>query len=154
MQTKPRVWITNRGFHNYDSATKYGRLTAITVGGLDLRHLERLEADVQRVLSRALDSDYILLSGAPIVQVLCIGYMYRRFGHVNVIDYDNGTKQYVTRPQLDFAQRDIPVAAGTVSCPQCGRILQELDTDIQAIANEPCVICIAEQEEELINALS
>ena len=135
-----KVFITNRGFHSYDEAARYGTLVPVTIGNVDLRHTDRLEAKIQSVLREASANDILLLSGASIIQLYCVGYMFRKHGKVNVLYYD--AREYVFREAQTFAERDLSqFMAGAITCPDCGEVMT--DAEFNAVASEPCDECRA-----------
>lgn len=100
-----RVFMTNMGFHDYTQAERWGEFIPVTQGRVDLVHTDRLEADIQRVLEEFTDKDYLLLGGAPVVVAFCIGYLFRKFGYVDILYWDAMYGDYRYR-RLTFEEKN------------------------------------------------
>jgi hypothetical protein len=99
---KRKVYITQRGYHRYDKAARYGEFVDVTTGRVDVLHTDRLIANIQEVLSDMNEGDWLLLSGGPLISAICVGYALNRFGHVNILYWDSLLGDYIPREGLDF----------------------------------------------------
>lgn len=148
MNNKSRkVFITNRGWHNYDKAAQYGELVAVTIGHVDLSATDRLEEKIQFSLRAADSADYLLLSGAPVINALAQAYLMAKFGFVNLIYHDPGKGTYTVRNGITGAEVDRGTRPGSITCPACGRVVAESPIPSSAVASEKCDLCKAEDEE-------
>lgn len=102
-----RVFMTNMGFHDYSAAERWGDFVPITQGRVDLVHTDRLEGDIQKVLSEYQSGlDYLMLGGAPIVVAMAIGYLFARDKYVDVLYWDAMYADYRHR-KLTFQDRNL-----------------------------------------------
>ena len=99
------VFIANEGYHDYTEAGRWGDLVPVTRKRVDIEHTDRLQGRIHDVLQNAEKDDYLLISGSPVISVLCAGYLFRRFGHVNVIYWDPLMGGYHTRT-LTFEHKE------------------------------------------------
>lgn len=105
-----RVFMTNMGYHDYSRAERWGEFVPLTQGRVDLVHTDRLEGEIQSVLATyEADLDYLMLGGAPIVIALCVGYLFRRDGFVDVLYWDAMFGDYRYR-KLTFEDRNEALA--------------------------------------------
>lgn len=103
-----RVFVVNAGFHDYSSAESRGKLVAVTSGNVNVFATDRIEAQIQEVLKTSHSSDWLLLSGSPVLVALAVGYMYRLHGQVNCLIWDTSIRDYVPRT-LTFEDREVGV---------------------------------------------
>lgn len=99
-----KVFVANRGYHNYSAAERYGVLVPVTEYKVNIKSTDTLIGQIHEVLSHASSDDYLLVSGPAIVNVLCVGAWLARFGSVNLIFYDTLDGDYISREGLDFEQ--------------------------------------------------
>lgn len=95
--TGRKVFIANVSGHDYTRAKRFGDLIGVTQRRVDITHTDRLELDVQSVLRNASDKDYLLVSGSPVVNALCIAYLLNKHGHVNMLFWDALERDYILR---------------------------------------------------------
>jgi hypothetical protein len=108
-----RVFVVNYGFHDYTAATRFGKLIPVTSGNVDHIHTDRLEAQIQSVLSEMDPAhDYVLLSGSPMVNWLSAGYLARTFptARINYLYWEGLYSDYVER-STEFSRRELPNAS-------------------------------------------
>lgn len=104
-KNNPTVWLVNKaGYHDYSAAEKYGDLKPITKNRVNIRNSDRLEAIIQDALLDASPDDYLLLSGHALINVLAVTFLYKRFGEVKVLYWDQMFKDYHLR-ELDFGTK-------------------------------------------------
>lgn len=92
--TGRRVYIAGLARHDYEPAKDYGDLVVVVSGQLDLSDVDAMRDIVTKALNRSEPDDYIILSGAPILGVLCVMEMLRRHGCVNVLQWNGVLRDY------------------------------------------------------------
>ena len=103
--TGRKIFVANMGYHDFSLAKKWGDLVPVTTGRVDVMHTDRLEARLQEVLHEAEEKDYILLSGGLVINALCIGYLFAKFGRVRMIFWDALLQDYHLR-ETDFSEKN------------------------------------------------
>lgn len=93
--TGHRVYIAGLSHHNYDAAMEYGDLVVVVSGGVDLDNLAEIKQRIQLAMENAEATDYVLLSGAPIICILCVLHMISRFGHAHVLQWNGVLRCYI-----------------------------------------------------------
>lgn len=89
------VWLVNRGGHDYTTLDKFGRVIPITVGSINPFNPDRLMVNIGHYLSMAQESDYVAISGVPILNALVFTMWLERFPHVNVLQWSVRAGAYV-----------------------------------------------------------
>jgi hypothetical protein len=91
---KPIVWIVNYAGHDYEDAKRYGELRNITVGYVSLHSLDRVKFDLtSKVWRETKASDWLLLSGKPLVCVLVALAWFSIHGQVKLLVWDQKKKE-------------------------------------------------------------
>jgi hypothetical protein len=93
----PRVFIVNKSGHDYKPAEKWGDLYPLTEGTVHPLQTDRIRKLIEGALSCSIKQDYLLLSGAPILNALAAVEFYRKHGLVNYLVYDAKQHNYVLR---------------------------------------------------------
>jgi hypothetical protein len=146
----PKVFITSRGQLDFSAAEEYGTLIPVTSGRVNIAAVDELSSKVQDVLNAAGPDDILLINGHPILVVMAAGYIYRRYGYVNVLYHDPAAGKYRLRTRIDFKPmpKDWGEEPGEITCPNCGTKIADAPSGVRAVASEPCDTCIAFNEED------
>lgn len=104
-----RVFVTNLGFHDYTPAERWGELVAVTSGRENLKNTDRLEWEMQQVLKKMTDNDYLCISGSPVLAAIAVGFVLRRFGYVDLLFWDALYSDYRYR-KFTFDEKKLPGA--------------------------------------------
>lgn len=88
------VYIPNRVHLDYSDARRWGQLVQITQGSIDTMNRDDLEDRIRRKLSDASKNDWVLLSGAPLVNILTVKVFLERFGSAKLLQWDGVLKEY------------------------------------------------------------
>ncbi len=89
-----KVYIPNhRKDYDLSDAERFGELVMLTEGLVNVFD-RRLVSDVFTQLADAGENDYIAMIGPPIINSLCAFYMARKFGRINVLQFNFDTKKY------------------------------------------------------------
>lgn len=89
------VWLTNKGGHDYSSLEKYGRVIPLTTGAINPFNPDRLLIGLGHHLSMAKESDYVGVSGLPIVTALVVAMWLERFPQVHLLQWSIRADKYV-----------------------------------------------------------
>lgn len=84
-QRVPVVWLTNEGGHDYTDAQRYGRLMQLTAGSINIFSPDRLMVLISERLRVADAEDYVVISGAPMLNALVLAMWLRRFPHIKCL---------------------------------------------------------------------
>lgn len=100
-----RVYIANFAGHDYERAKKYGELLHLTKGFVSMQGLDRLKWQLAEAISETTSEDWLVLSGANIINVLAALLWYHRHGQVKVLNMDKNTRDYreitLTKDNMD-----------------------------------------------------
>lgn len=94
-ETGRHVYIAGLGHHDYESARDYGDLVVVISGNVDLDDTEDLQQRIATAMSAVEPDDYVLLSGAPIICILCANFVQARYGFVNVLQWNGVDRCYI-----------------------------------------------------------
>lgn len=92
---KRRIFIPNKGCHDYSAAESYGDLTYISRGLLEKTELGLFSRLVDKALETSKPSDYVLPSSFSVASCLLASAFARKHGKVNYLIYLRG--RYVER---------------------------------------------------------
>lgn len=90
----PRVFITNYSGHDYTKAESYGEIRFVTKGFISFQSLDRVRFQVADSLKETRPDDWLLLSGASIVNVLAVVFWLSMHGRVKLLNYDKTEEKY------------------------------------------------------------
>lgn len=106
-QKQRTVYVANKGWHNYEAATRHGRLVFLTEKDVDLRHTSRLRGRILDQLKYMKPDDYILISGHPLINAEVFAIVTRMFGHVNYLYWEPFLNDYLQRNTSEGADIDV-----------------------------------------------
>ena len=95
MEHERLVFIPNRSFHDFNNATKYGRLVFLTEGVVRRLNVNQLYREFSEAMKDASPDDYILISSLGILNAISASIMAFKFGRVNFLVYDG--HDYIVR---------------------------------------------------------
>ena len=90
-----KVFVTNRGGHTYEAATKYGQIVYVTEGTLNRFACSSLYRAFVDAMKDSTPSDYILITSMSIVNAIGCAVFARKHGCLNLLLYRDG--EYVLR---------------------------------------------------------
>ena len=104
MSTSPsKVFISNKGAHDFSAALKYGSLEFVThaqINRFSVNHMARAWA---KKLADSTSSDYILLTSLTTLNVIGCAIFAKKHGTLNLLLFRN--EKYISR-RLDLSQLD------------------------------------------------
>lgn len=93
--TGQTVYIAGLGHHDYEPAKEFGDLKVVISGQVDLTKLSELLEKIRDAMHDSQPGDYVLLSGAPLICLLCVLHLMDKHGAVNVLQWDGVLRDYV-----------------------------------------------------------
>ncbi len=96
---KKKVFVPNKGTHDYTKAWDFGDLVFCTTGEISRTDLATMQAEMATAMNDADEDDYILLTSLASLCAVACGMFSAKFGRLNILLYERG--QYVER-HLDF----------------------------------------------------
>lgn len=105
-----KVYIVNFAGHNFDAAERYGKLTPVTRGNINIYRVDR---DLFTVGENLKDfdhkEDYLLLSGNVLVNAMAIAVlMAKRIPKLNLLVYDAKNMEYISHVlAIDKAKKEV-----------------------------------------------
>lgn len=85
-----RVYVPNKGPHNYSAAEQFGILIFCTEGQINRKDLNGMLESVKVALEDAIEDDYILLTGLTSLCIVACSLFAARFGRINLLMYEGG----------------------------------------------------------------
>ena len=83
----PKVYITNRGCHDFSGATQFGDLIDLTVGKYNLLSLGRMHREMEPLLRESTPEDYILVCGPTVMNMVVAAIMSELHSRLNLLIY-------------------------------------------------------------------
>lgn len=98
-KSSPRVYIANRGLHDYSSVHSWTPLgergvKTVTSGDVDRKNPDRLVWNIVNGLKDFREQDYFVFSGSPIPFALGLSYLFMRFDKVKVLYFLRNKNSY------------------------------------------------------------
>ncbi len=95
----PKVFICNRGGHNYSKAEKFGELIYVTEGTLNRFATSTLYRAFIDAMKESSPNDYFLVTSMNVVNAIGAAVFARKHGKLNLLLFREG--EYVPR-ELDI----------------------------------------------------
>ena len=86
----PKVFILNRGCHNFSAAKQYGELIFMTEGLINRYAVSEIYRTFEEYLADSTDQDYLLVSGMSTMLVVASGILSAKHGCLNLLLYKSG----------------------------------------------------------------
>lgn len=80
-----KVFIINRGGHDYSDAKRFGKLVFISEGILNRYSVGRMYREAVEKLRDSTNEDYLLVSGLNIMNTIVGGILSRKHGRLNLL---------------------------------------------------------------------
>lgn len=94
---RPRVWVVHNRGHDLTEATKYGDITSLVEGNVNVFDLSSRLAEIREKLREAQEEDFILLSGYALLNVIATGILLEKFGNLKILVFDGVRRDYKLR---------------------------------------------------------
>ena len=96
----PRIYITNRGGHDFSAAKRYGDFIFMSEGEQNPFQVAKISREQAEFLQDSSPEDYILISGLPITTAIAAMILGRKHGRVNFLQHNARTGKYRSRTVL------------------------------------------------------
>lgn len=80
-----RVFVVNRGGHDYRAAERFGTLVYCTDGELPRYNTSQMFRQIKHALEDSTPEDYILLTSLTTLNVVACSYFAHRHGRLNLL---------------------------------------------------------------------
>lgn len=87
---KKKVYIPNKGLHDYTNAWSFGDLVFCTDGQVNRRDLHTMHSELSTAMDEAEEDDYILITGLTALCSIACGIFASRFGKLNLLIHEGG----------------------------------------------------------------
>ena len=95
----PKVYVINKGGHDYSEANKYGELHFLSEGPISKFAVSKIYRDFAMSLRESTPADYILLTGLTTMAcIACACFSFLHDGKLNLLLFKNG--KYIERKLL------------------------------------------------------
>jgi hypothetical protein len=99
-ETMPKVYIINKGCHDYSAAEKFGDITYLSDGILSRFSTGKMYRMFSDTLRDSDPGDHLLISGMTIMSVVAVSIFAHKHGRINLLLYNSGPNKkndYVSR---------------------------------------------------------
>ncbi len=90
-----KIFIPNKGPHDYKDAQRFGELVYITEGFLEYNSIGFMYRKLVQYLNDSQPDDYLLVSGLPLLNLLAGAILGRKHGKLNLLLYRRS--EYLSR---------------------------------------------------------
>lgn len=80
-----KVYVTNRGGHDYSAAERYGTLIFCTEGIIPRYNTSHMFREIEQAMSSSTPEDYILLTSLTTLNAIACGYFAHKHGRLNLL---------------------------------------------------------------------
>ena len=87
---KPKVYIINKGGHDYSPAQEFGELVFLTEGTINVFAVSNMYRTMSDVINASSADDYLLLCGPPTLQSIACSMFTFKHGRLNLLQYRDG----------------------------------------------------------------
>ena len=97
---RPKVYIINKGCHDYSLAKEFGRLIFLTEDPFNRFSTSRMYRVFKEKFKSSQPQDYILISGLTIMTSIACAMFAKKHGRINLLLYNSGpnkVEHYVKR---------------------------------------------------------
>ncbi len=101
---KPKIYIVNKGCHDFSAAEKFGTLITLTEGKYNLLAIGKMYRDMEDILSKSSHDDYIILCGPTVMNVIATSIFTKLHGKLNLLIYcvDNNRDGFYTKRVINI----------------------------------------------------
>ncbi len=90
------VWIVNQAGHDYSASESFGRNMALSIGNVDPFRVDRRCYDICSAIGLyTRKDDFLLLSGAPVLNGLAMSAWLRMHPSVNLLQWHAKRREYL-----------------------------------------------------------
>jgi len=102
-----KVFVAHHKSHDITSAKIYGELVILTEGVVSVFKTDSLVVEITKKMEDSTVDDFLLLSGAPIINCIAFTTQLLKFGIVQTLIFNAKTREYVCRTitEQQFGER-------------------------------------------------
>jgi len=90
-----RVYVPNKGIHDYSAAYKYGDLIFCTEGFINRKDILTMASTLNKAMEDAREDDYIMMTSLASLCSLACAIFAERFQCLNLLIFEDG--EYIDR---------------------------------------------------------
>lgn len=90
-----KVYIVNKGGHDFDAARKFGELVYISEGSIPALHTNNMYRLAVEAMKNSTKDDYLLITGPANMSIIAASVFARKHGKLNLLLFCGG--DYVER---------------------------------------------------------
>ena len=90
-----KVFVANFNNQDVSPAERFGQLVYLTEGSTNIFNTNKLVVEIKSKLEEIRDTDFLLVSGHSIVNIIASSIILFKYGILNVLIYDAKTQDYV-----------------------------------------------------------
>ena len=100
----PKVFVVNRGCHDYSKAEEFGKLVVMSDGAYSRFATGKIFRQFQQFVLDSHETDYLLVSGLTIMTAIAVGMFAARHGKVNLLLHNQnpGEDEVYVKRTVDF----------------------------------------------------
>ena len=83
----PKVFVVNRGCHNYENALRFGEIEYLSEGSVNPYAIGAMYRNFWSKLENSNPKDYILMTGLSVMSSVACGIFARLHGKLNLLIY-------------------------------------------------------------------
>jgi hypothetical protein len=93
----PKVYITNKGGHDFSAARVFGDLVYLSDGKCDPYQVNQIYREFAGILQNSNKNDFLLITSLPVMNMVACAIMAYRHGRVNLLQYHAQSNTYKAR---------------------------------------------------------
>lgn len=86
----PKIYVVNKGCHDFSSASEIGTLIYLTEGKYNLLSIGAIYRQMQPILSSSDEEDYILVCGPTVMNIVATSLFISLHSRLNLLIYHIG----------------------------------------------------------------
>lgn len=95
----PKVYVVNKGSHDYSDAKRFGELHFLSEGPISKYAVSKIYREFAMILRESTPLDYVLLTGLTTMAcIACSCFSFLHEGKLNLLIFKNG--KYVERKMM------------------------------------------------------
>jgi len=93
-----KVYVTNKGSHDYTAAWDFGDLVFCTEGFVNRKDLATMHSELSKAMADCQEDDFILLTSLSSLCAIACGIFASKFGKLNILIFEDGDylERYIT----------------------------------------------------------
>ena len=103
-----KVFVVNYSGHDLSAATKFGKLIFLTESReINVFDTDGLMVTLRQKLVEAVEDDFLLLSGSPVLNILASAMLLMRYGVINLLIFNSKSREYVARTVTEVQLQNV-----------------------------------------------